>query len=111
MTITSLSDQQKLFASLVPRLIDHIYDQGYACTFGDAYRSPRVQYGHDNSMHRRRLAIDLNLFDKRGDYLTDSSDYRFAGEYWLSLHPECAWGGIEDGNHFSMFPTMYGMTF
>ena len=103
--------QQRHFASLVPRLIDYIYAQGFSCTFGDAYRSPQVKYGHENSMHRHRLAVDLNLFNHRGDYLTDSEDYRFAGEYWLSLDPNCTWGGEDDGNHFSMYAKQHGMTF
>ena len=110
-TISSDSDRQKLFASLVPRLIDYIYAQGYSCTFGDAYRSPQVKYGHENSLHRHRLAIDLNLFDQKGRYLTDSESHRPFGEYWQSLDPECTWGGEEDGNHYSMFASHYNMKF
>lgn len=106
----SLRNDQEVFASLIPRLIDFIFTNGYTCTVGDAYRSPDVQYGHASSLHRKRLAIDLNLF-RDGKYLTDSDDYRFAGEYWLTLNENCTWGGSADGNHFSAFATKYRMEF
>jgi len=105
----TLGSKQRLFACLVPRLIDHIYNNGCECTFGDAYRDNRVEYGHPNSMHKKRLAIDLNLF-KDGKYLTDSNHYLFAGEYWKNLNDACNWD-IRDGNHFSMFANDYGMEF
>ena len=63
---------------MLPRLIDHAFESGYAVTLGDCYRDPRVKYGHKNSMHRKRLAVDLNLF-KDGKYLTDSEDHKFLG--------------------------------
>jgi hypothetical protein len=47
------------------------------------------------------LAIDLVL-DKDGEYLTETEDYREAGELWVTLHPLARWGGEwGDGNHFS----------
>jgi len=104
-----LSDKQKVFARLVPRLIDHVFEQGLSCTFGDAYRDVRVSYGHPKSMHRKRLAIDLNFF-QGPDYLRDSNHYLFAGEFWKTLHPDCCWDE-RDGNHFSMFASDYGMEF
>ena len=108
----SLSEQQQLFASMVPRLIDFAYDNGYAVTLGDAYRSPAVPYGHKNSLHRKRLAIDLNLF-KNGAYLTETDDHAPLGAYWMNLHPANRWGGIDgkDGNHYSSFAEDYGMTY
>ena len=102
-----------LFASMVPRLIDFIFDQkGYSCTLGDAYRSPSVKYGHRNSLHRHRLAIDLNIF-KDGRYLEETDEYAFAGAYWCNLHPANRWGGMDgkDGNHFSSFADDFGMTY
>lgn len=44
------------------------FEIGYELTDGDAYRDPRVPYGHKNSLHRKRLANDLNVF-KDGIYL------------------------------------------
>lgn len=108
----STSKRQQLFASLLPRLIDYIYEQGYACTLGDAFRDDRVPYGHANSLHRKRLAIDLNLF-KDGKYLQETEDHAPFGEYWCSLHPDNRWGGMDggDGNHYSHGAEYYHMTY
>ena len=105
-----LGEKQRLFASLVPRLIDHALECGYEVTLGDAYRDPRVfgkvgvqmGYGKRYSLHKHRLAIDLNLF-LDGRYLDRTEDHKFLGEYWEGLHPSCAWGGrFNDGNHYSL---------
>jgi hypothetical protein len=48
------------------------------------------------------MAIDIMLF-KNGFWLTQTKDYKWLGDYWLTLHPMNRWGGVEgDGNHFSM---------
>lgn len=107
----NLGQKQRLFTSLVARLINYAYDNGYEITLGDAYRDPRVHgdmgvkksYSAANSSHKERLAIDLNLF-KDGVYLTTSAAHKPLGEYWKSLHPDCRWGGdfsSPDGNHYS----------
>lgn len=72
----NLSQRQRLFVKLLPRLIDFAYAQGYELTLGDAYRDPRLHgalgvplgYGHRNSNHKNRLAQDYNLF-KDGVFL------------------------------------------
>lgn len=107
-----LSDRQKLFAINVAKLIFWAYQNGYEITFGDAYRDQRVfgiwgerkGYGHPKSNHKRRCAIDLNLFDRdAGTWLTDTEDHRPLGEYWESLHPNNRWGGrYNDGNHYEI---------
>lgn len=104
-----LSEKQRLFSRLLIGLLAKIHDEGYECTLGDAYRDPRVHgeygvkgsYASSKSNHKLRLAIDLNLF-KNGKYIKDSAQYKQFGEWWESLHPETAWGGQSDGNHFSM---------
>lgn len=54
------------------------------------------------SVHRQRLAIDLNLF-RDGVFLTDFKDYEPFGVFWESLHDLCRWGGrFGDGDHFSL---------
>lgn len=95
----SLREKQSLFVMLVSRLIRWAYLNGYELTFGDAY----ALSGHmKNSLHGKRLAIDLNLF-KDGQYLTRTEDHTPLGEYWESLHHLCRWGGrFKDGNHYSM---------
>jgi len=57
-----LSEKQQKFTHMVALLILHAEQLGYAVTFGDAYRDKRVPYGSEKSLHRQRLAVDLNLF-------------------------------------------------
>ena len=67
--------------------------------------------GHKDSNHKRKLAIDIDLFEiytnalgkKEALYLTDTEDHRKLGEFWEMLHPLCRWGGHwGDGNHYSI---------
>ena len=96
----SLGAKQRRFTRMIGELIQYAYDEGYELTFGDAYRDPRVPYGHKKSLHKKRLAIDLNLF-KDGKYLTRTSDHEPLGLYWESIGG--TWGGrFEDGNHYSL---------
>lgn len=96
----SLSDKQAHFTSMIARLILHAEQLGYQLTFGDAYRSSNVTYGHKDSLHRKRLAVDFNLFID-GQYMTKTDDYLKIGEYWESIGG--SWGGrFNDGNHFSL---------
>jgi len=99
-----LSDRQKLFARMVPRLIDQAHRMGFEVTLGDAHRSPEEakRLGFENSNHTRCLALDLNLF-KSGKYLTETEDHRTLGTWWEAQHPLCRWGGhFNDGNHYSL---------
>jgi hypothetical protein len=93
-----LNEKQFQFTFLVSRLIEHAYAEGYSLSFGDAH----AKSGHIlGSYHYKRLAIDLNLF-KDGEYLQDTEDHKFLGEFWESLDPMCVWGGrFKDGNHYS----------
>lgn len=53
------------------------------------------------SVHRERLAVDLNLF-KDGVFLEADTDHRPFGEFWESLHELARWGGrFGDANHYS----------
>lgn len=109
--MSELLDRQLAFAAAVPRLIEQAHRLGFGVTLGEAYRSPeeakrlaRAGLGIIDSLHTRRLALDLNLF-KAGVYLTGSESYRALGRYWLSLSPDHRWGGDfrrADGNHFSL---------
>lgn len=84
---------------------------GYEVTLGEATRSPATAkfyaeqgIGIESSLHRIRLALDINLF-KNGEYLLRTEDYRPLGEWWESQAVEdikFVWGGrFEDGDHFS----------
>lgn len=101
MNTSKLFIAQTEFSVCVAKLILYCVECGYNLTLGDAYRDPRVSYGHPNSAHRKRLAIDLNLF-KDGKFLQDTIEHKFLGNYWKTLHPLARWGGdFRDGNHYS----------
>jgi hypothetical protein len=107
----SLVDKQADFALCAAKLIQYAAACGYQVTFGDAYRDPRVPYGHPKSCHRARLAVDLNLYVK-GVWIQDSAHaaWKKLGDFWESLDHRARWGGQgamhpeglkHDGNHFS----------
>ena len=95
----TLREKQSKFAQMVARLLITAAARGYDVTFGDAYRDPRCPYGSKNSLHKKRLAIDLNLF-KNGKWLTDGSGHDELHDLWDK------WGGAErikgDLNHYSL---------
>lgn len=98
----TLGAKQRKFTLMLAELIQYAYAMGYELTFGDAYRGPRVKYGHLKSLHRLRLAVDFNLF-KDGTWLTSTIDHTQIGEYWESIGG--TWGGRfpkPDGNHYSL---------
>lgn len=106
----TLGQKQRLFTKLIAELIAWAYEQGYELTVGDAYRDERLfgafgerkGYGNPSSNHKRRLAMDLNLFIN-SVYMTKTEDHRPLGEKWESMHPLCRWGGrFNDGNHYSL---------
>lgn len=105
----SLFEQQAKFAIMAARLILKAEEMGYQVTLGDAYRDPRIHgapgvkrgYGAANSFHKKRLALDLNLF-KNGVFLQSTEAHRALGEWWESIGG--TWGGrfkTPDGNHYS----------
>jgi hypothetical protein len=94
-----LVDKQAAFSIAFAKLILKADELGYQVTMGDGYRDSRVTYGSPNSLHRMRLAHDINVFAK-GTYLQDGIQYQDLGEYWESIGG--TWGGrFQDGNHFS----------
>jgi hypothetical protein len=108
----TLQEKQIIFASNVSLLLCKIFGTHlYSVTFGEAKRSPeqaaiyaKEGKGIIDSLHCKRLAIDLNLF-KDGVYLTDYADYKLFGDYWVTLHPFNRWGGSfarVDSDHFEM---------
>ena len=76
---------------------------GYYLTYGDAYRDPRVKYGLKNSLHRKRLAVDFNLFrwvKGKLKHMPKTKDHKVIGELWEAMGG--TWGGrFRDGNHYS----------
>lgn len=96
----SLQQKQELFAYNSALLIIHIFESGYRCTLGEAFRTHEqaVIYmkeglGIVHSKHCERLALDLNLFDSKGKYLTDFKDWEPIGMFWEHLYMHNVWGG------------------
>jgi hypothetical protein len=108
----TLLEAETIFTRNIARLIEHIFSCGYKCTLGEAFRTKEQAeinankgIGIKDSLHRKRLAIDINLFSPEGKYLSDTKDYELFGIYWESLHKHNRWGGKfkrADGNHFEM---------
>jgi hypothetical protein len=109
--MTTLGEKQRQFALMVAQLIIYINSlPGYAVTLGDCYRDPRCDYGHPQSLHRQRLAVDINLF-VNGEYITCVGEladlhwilYEKVGKFWENIGG--TWGGRfakSDPNHFSL---------
>jgi hypothetical protein len=110
--MSRLRQNQSRFAQYAAQLIQQAEAMGYEVTLGDAYRDPRSHgelgrrkaYGNKNSNHKKRLAIDLNLF-KRGRFLQTTDAHRPLGEWWEALGRKedapLRWGGhFNDGNHY-----------
>ena len=103
-------NNQVKFSKMAAELILYAISLGYQVTMGDAYRDPRLHgkvgekrgYGAANSYHKRRLALDLNLF-RNGKYLTSTADHAPLGTWWEARGG--TWGGrfkTPDGNHYSL---------
>ena len=104
----SLGAKQRRFTLMIAELIQKAYEMGYELTLGDAFRDARVHgvvgekesYSSANSLHKSRLALDLNLF-KDGVYLTSTEDHEPLGLLWEAMGG--SWGGrFKDGNHYSL---------
>jgi hypothetical protein len=109
----TLGQKQRAFAHAFACLILEAYEMGYEVTLGDAFRDPRAfgphgankrgVYGRSQSLHKLRLAADLNLF-KGGRYLTSTKAHQPLGEWWELEYAslDASWGGrFADGNHYS----------
>jgi hypothetical protein len=104
----TLRQKQSKFVHMLARLIDFAYAMGYELSIGDGYRDPalhgalgvKMAYGHKNSCHKIRLAVDFNLF-KDGVYISTTEGHGPLGEFWESIGG--TWGGrFNDGNHYSL---------
>ena len=98
----TVGQKQRFFAKHAARLILKAYELGYEVSLGHAFRCIDCHIGRKYSLHKQKLAIDLNLF-KDGEYLASTEDHRELGEWWEDQHPDFSWGGrFSDGNHYSM---------
>jgi len=102
-----MSKEQAEFAKNVATLIFKMSQPPYSCTLGEAWRTKeqaeiyaKQGIGIKDSLHCKRLAIDLNLFID-GVYATDGEAHKPFGDWWESLSPFNRWGGRwGDGNHY-----------
>lgn len=111
--MSDLLRQQTTFSVLIARLVAWANDNGYAVTYGEAWRPDKMAVwyastgqGIKNSLHRLKLAFDLNFF-LDGKQLVTVEELRPLGTYWKTIHPLCRWGGDwtkphPDADHFSM---------
>lgn len=54
------------------------------------------------SLHRDKLAVDIDLY-KNGAYLPDDASHEQFGDWWEKQNPLARWGGrFGDGNHYSL---------
>jgi hypothetical protein len=103
--MSELGDLRKLFTRCVAQLLVEMLERNYQPMIGkDGLKHMK------NSLHYDGLAIDIDLCDKDGKYLSDTESHRRFGEFWENLHPLCYWGGNglkedglkNDGNHYSV---------
>jgi hypothetical protein len=107
-----LWQRQSQFSTNVALLLQYIRFKGYHATLGEAFRTPEQALiyaksgkGIADSLHCKRLAIDLNLISAQGVYLTDPKEYEQFGIYWEGLDPLNRNGRNfkrADANHFEM---------
>lgn len=108
----SLVDEQDMFFEDVTLLYKFCKGLGWKVTMGEVYRTQEQQEiyfktGRSktmNSNHLRRLAIDLNFFDKEGKLISSLETLEPVGKYWEMLHTKNRWGGhftsFKDAPHF-----------
>lgn len=105
---SELLQLQWKFAEMTPLLFAEIKRLGYKWNYGDAFRDPRLHgkigeklgYGHRNSGHKLKIAIDINLYLPDGTYLDDGRGHDILHKFWSSI------GGADpipgDLNHYSL---------
>lgn len=119
--MTDIHARQNTFLHNIANLIHFIQDSGYTISGGELWRSEETQAHYVeqglsqtmNSLHLKRLAIDLNILDN--DYLlfTDTTrkekDLQIVTEFgrqWMIYDKENIWGGtfktLFDPFHFQM---------
>ena len=104
--MSKMITEQSAFLADVCKLITFIKQHGkyVAVTGGEVYRTQEQQqiYFNNgksktmNSMHCKRLAIDLNVFiceDGKAKLTYDKDDLQAIGNYWESLNIKNRWGG------------------
>ncbi len=105
-----LGEKQEVFALCLAEFILWIYSKGWKVRIGEVYRPPftaeeyeRRGRGIANSVHTKKLAVDLFLVTENG-VTWDNFDYRPLAKKWKSMHPLARAGYDfvrQDSVHFS----------
>lgn len=98
--------QQAAFLLDVCKLVQFATAQGFLVTGGELFRTPEQQAIHVkagrsqtmDSVHLRRMAIDLNFITQEGKLCYDREALEPIGDFWESLNTANRWGG-----HFRSF--------
>jgi hypothetical protein len=96
----TLLQKQFTFSKNLTTLFNWLIINKYDWSIGGAYRTEyqekeykRLGLSHtNNSLHLKKLAIDLNIF-KDGKYLTTGELLKPIGDYWCKLNEKNRWGG------------------
>ena len=95
-----LGTEQERFSRMAVKLLSKAHELGFEVRIGHCMRCRDCTTGRKTSLHKEKLAIDINLF-KDGVYLQETNDHLALGEFWESI--DGAWGGrFNDGNHYSL---------
>lgn len=96
-----LGDKRRKLARMTYQLMGFAFANGYQLSFEFAKRCDACKVGNKNSLHKIGLAVDINLFDAGGKWLSKTEDHKPLGMFWEGMGG--TWGGRwGDGNHYSL---------
>jgi len=96
----TVGEKQERFTEMYCSLLLYLLAKRYRIRQKYLLRCDDCKVGHTTSLHKLGLAIDLVFMDDSGP-ITDTEQYREAGEFWEALGG--SWGGrFYDGGHFSL---------
>jgi hypothetical protein len=105
----TLRQKQSAFVHDIHTLLTWLFMNGYEITFGEAERTKEQQQIYVNkglaktmnSLHIKKLAIDLNIFQD-GKLLSTKEEFEHVSLYWCSLSPfnDCGYFWGWDFRHF-----------
>ena len=97
--MSALGNKRRELSRMLPLLIQYAHFLGYETAVDFVKRCEDCPTGHQNSLHKLGLAVDLHLY-LHGEYLADGSGHDRLHDFWDLL------GGAEriswDLNHYSI---------
>lgn len=107
----SLNQKQAEFTSAIAKLIVWANGRGIHCIGAELFRTPeqaeiyaRQGKGIRNSVHTKKLALDLFILGDDGKVTWDREPYARLGTKWKQMDDRARWGGDfrnRDSVHFS----------